>query len=96
MTLIPPDEPPPFRLYKKFFENDVHELPIPARQDLIHHLIKLQNNPFSPDFEVAEKQEGFYAMQFSLGFVLYWQLKMKGEKVVRIDVLKIAAVQDIL
>jgi hypothetical protein len=96
MALIPPTELPPFRLNKDFFYNDVHVLPPNAREDLIQHLVKLQANPFSPDFEMAERRERFYAMQFSLGFVIYWQLQMKGEKVVRIDVLKIKKVQDIL
>ena len=78
-------EPTPFRFYKMFFVNDIHELSPLEKSKIVQFLRRLLQNPDSPDFEEVE---GFYAFEFSPTRVLYWKLIRKDNKLVGIDVLK--------
>jgi hypothetical protein len=78
--------PSPFRFNKDFFVNDCHRLTDGEKTQLFSFLGKLQKNPYNPDFE---EQEGFYAVEFSPGHVIYWKLVKKFGDLIRIEVLKI-------
>jgi hypothetical protein len=77
---------PPFRFNKAFFVNDCHRLTDGEKTQLFSFLDTLQKNPYNPDFE---QQEGFYAVEFSPGHVIYWKLVAKSGSLIRIEVLKI-------